>query len=97
MTAYFVTRHSGALDWAKAQGIDATPLSHLNPASIARGDTVIGSLPVHIAAEVTARGARYLHLSLDLPAGARGRELTAEEMARYGARLTEYRIKEADP
>ena len=94
MTAWFITRHPGALDWARAQGIEARPLAHLDPASIQPGDTVIGTLPVHIAAEICARGGRYLHLSMNLPPEARGRELTAGEMDRYGAKLVEYSVRE---
>jgi len=47
---------------------------------------------VHLAAEICDRGARYLHLTLDLPAAARGRDLSADEMERYGARLTDYLV-----
>jgi CRISPR-associated protein Csx16 len=50
----------------------------------------MGTLPVNLAAEVCARGGRYLHLTLDLPPEARGRDLSAEEMERFGARLTEF-------
>lgn len=53
-------------------------------------------LPVSLAAEVCAKGARYLHLTLDLPPTARGRELTAEEMDVRGARLEEYRVERID-
>jgi CRISPR-associated protein Csx16 len=94
MTTVFVTRHPGALDWARAQGIafDMHVL-HLDPAKIGAGDTVIGSLPVHLAAEVCARGARYLNLSLDLPANLRGRELDAATLAGLNARLEEYVVR----
>lgn len=90
---YFVTRHPGARTWAAEEGIavDAV-IDHLDPASIQPGDTVIGSLPVNLAAEVCERGGRYLHLSLDLPAELRGRELSAEDMRRVGARVEQYRI-----
>lgn len=46
-----------------------------------------GTLPVHLAEEVSARGGPYLHLVLELPPERRGLELTAEEMGRCGARL----------
>ena len=61
------------------------------------GDVVIGTLPIHIAAEVHARGARYMHLSLDLPPALRGRELSAEQMNRARARLEEYRVVRVEP
>lgn len=93
MTTWFITRHSGARQWAEQQtlAIDRQCI-HLDPADVATGDTVIGSLPVHLAAAVCAAGARYINLSLDLPAQARGKELTAEELSRYNARLEEYTI-----
>lgn len=94
MTTYFVSRHPGALDWAAEEGIVVDELVlHLDPARIQPGDTVIGSLPVNLAAEVCARGADFRHLSLDLPPELRGRELTAEQMRACGARLETFRIE----
>ncbi|MBK1645214.1 CRISPR-associated protein Csx16 [Thiocapsa imhoffii] len=94
MTTYFVSRHPGARDWAAEEGltVDAV-IDHLDPAIIEPGDILIGSLPVNLAAEVCARGARYLNLSLDLPAAWRGVELSAEQMRACGARVEEYRIQ----
>lgn len=94
MTVFFVSRHPGAVEWAVSQNITVDKLvAHLTVSEVDRGDVVIGSLPVNLAAEVCARGARYLHLSLDLPPDARGIELTAEAMRRYGARVEEYRTE----
>jgi CRISPR-associated protein Csx16 len=94
MTTYFVTRHPGAEEWAARRGIPVDRiLQHLLPGAVAPGDVVIGTLPVHVVAEVQARGARYLHLILDVPAESRGVELTAEDMDRLGARLEEYRVE----
>ncbi len=93
MTTWFITRHPGARDWAAQQGltIDRHAI-HLDPADVAPGDTVIGSLPVHLAAAVCQRGARYLNLSLDLPASARGRELSSEELQACNARLEAFNV-----
>jgi CRISPR-associated protein Csx16 len=94
MTNWFITRHPGAIEWAARRGLTVDRLiPHLDPADIRPGDTVIGSLPVNLAAEVCAGGARYLHLSLDLPEDARGIELTVEAMCRYGARVEEFRVE----
>ena len=91
MTTWFITRHPGARDWADQQklAIDHWCM-HLDPADVKAGDTVIGSLPVHLAAAVCAAGARYFNLSVDLPAHARGKELSAEELARFNTRLEEF-------
>ncbi|MDP1699066.1 MAG: CRISPR-associated protein Csx16 [Xanthomonadaceae bacterium] len=96
MTTYLVTRHSGALDWLRAQGFtDVVPVPHLDPAQVTAGDSVVGTLPVHLAAEICARGGRYYHLSLDLPPQARGRELSAADLDRYAARVEQYRVHAA--
>lgn len=94
MTTYFVSRHCGALDWAAQMGIHVDAVvEHLDPDVIRDGDTVIGTLPVNLAAQVCERGARYLHLSLELPLELRGRELTADAMRAYGARLQAFHIE----
>ncbi len=93
MTTWFVSRHSGARDWAVRQALPIDRYcAHLDPAEIAAGDIVIGALPVHLAAAVCQRGARYLNLSLDLSAAARGKELSAGELDTFKARIEEYHI-----
>jgi CRISPR-associated protein Csx16 len=93
MTVYFITRHPGALAWAREEGIEVTQtIEHLDVELIQPGDTVVGTLPVNLAARVCARGGRYLHLSLELPPEWRGRELSAEDMRRFGARVEEFVI-----
>ncbi|BBD76984.1 CRISPR-associated protein Csx16 [Hydrogenophilus thermoluteolus] len=92
-TIWFVSRHPGAVAWAARQGLKVDrQVAHLDPDEVQAGDTVIGTLPVHLAAQVCARKARYLHLSLDLPPEARGLELSADDLERYGARLEAYHI-----
>lgn len=94
MTIYLITRHPGAIEWAARQGVRVdVHIAHLDPAGIQSGDTVIGTLPVNLAAEVCARGGRFFNLSLDLPPEARGRELSADDLERFGARLEEYFIQ----
>lgn len=94
MTTYLITRHPGAKQWAEEEGIIVDQLiDHLDMAIVRPGDIVIGTLPVNLAAEVCARGGRYFHLSLDLPPEWRGRELTAEDMRGFGARIEEYRVE----
>ena len=81
MTTLFVSRHAGALQWAQHQGIHVDQqLQHLQTQTIEKGDTVIGTLPINLVAEVNQRGGRYLHLSLDVPQALRGQELSADDM-----------------
>jgi len=97
MTTYLVTRHVGAVEWLAAQGFaNVNHIPHFDPAQIQPGDQVVGTLPVHLAATVCGHGGRYYHLTLDIPAEARGRELTANDMRQFGARLEEYVVLRAD-
>ena len=97
MTTWFVTRHAGAREWAAGEGIAVDRVvDHLEPALLKAGDVVLGTLPVHLAAEVCARGGRYLHLLIDVPADLRGEEFTAAAMSRLGARLAEYSVRRVD-
>ncbi len=90
---WFVTRHPGAIEWAERRGLQVDhQTDHLQVDEVRAGDTVIGTLPVHLAARVCARGARYLHLSLNLPPELRGRELSADDLERFGARLEPLRV-----
>lgn len=96
MTTLFVSRHPGAVEWARRQGLTVDLwVAHVDAARVGAGDTVIGSLPLHLAAEVAARGARFLHLTLDIPAEWRGRELSADELEMAGARLEEFFVRGA--
>lgn len=90
---FLISRHAGAIAWCQQQGIRVDCiLAHLADQPIATGDVVIGTLPIHIAAAIQAQGARYLHLSLEMPFAWRGQELTCEQMAQAGACLQEFQI-----
>jgi CRISPR-associated protein Csx16 len=94
MTTYVITRHDGALNWIQSQIPVDVVLSHLEKDTpLIAGDCVVGLLPAHIAADLCAKGIRYFHLALDLPAHLRGVELTSEQMDSCGARLLELYIK----
>jgi CRISPR-associated protein Csx16 len=94
MTTYFISRHPGAVAWAQGQGLHIHQvLPHLDPHTVQPGDTVMGTLSLPVAAQVCARGARYLHLSLNLPLALRGQELSAEQLRACGAHLCEYRVE----
>jgi len=91
---WFVSRHPGALDWARQSGITFDRhVTHLDTAKVGAGDTVIGSLPVNLAAEVCARGAEYRNLSLRVTERDRGRDLSAKELQDYDAIVERYDIR----
>lgn len=87
MTTYFVSRHSGAVEWARRRGIEARWIEHLDVSLIQAGDTVLGTLPVNLVADINERGARYFHLTMNVPQEMRGKDLSADEMEFYGAGL----------
>lgn len=94
MTIWLVSRHPGVRQWIEHNGtVFDRHVPHFNPADVQPGDTVIGTLPVNLAAEVCARGASYWNLSLQLPATARGRELSADELNEFQATLERFDIR----
>jgi CRISPR-associated protein Csx16 len=94
VTTYLITRHAGAVEWLRRQGIDFKEISHLDSATaIEPGDRVIGPLPLSKIADIVAGGVRYEAIEMDLPEGARGSELSADQMAGYRARLVRYRVE----
>jgi CRISPR-associated protein Csx16 len=95
MKQYFVSRHAGAHEWASRKGFEVEVVTHFESSAIESGDVVIGTLPIHLAAEVCGRGGKYFHLILDLTAADRGKELSADRMEELGARVVEYRVLEA--
>lgn len=99
MTVFFVSRHEGALRWARIlQKTASLPfdidnyVSHIDPASLKKGDVVIGTLPIREAHRLREQGVRFLNLDLQVPPELRGQELSATQMAACGATLTEYRV-----
>ena len=94
MTTWFISRHPGARAWAAGQGLRIDQyLTQLDTVRIQSGDTVIGNLPVHLAAAVCNQGARFFNLSLDLPAHWRGRELSADDLRQCHARLEAFQVR----
>ena len=97
MATWFISRHPGAIEWARHQGLVVDHwVPHLDPQQIQAGDTVVGVLPVNLAADICHRGAQYLNLSLDLPVHMRGRELTFDELCALGARLEPFHVAAVD-
>ena len=91
MTTYFISRHPGAIAWAEQQGFQIDKcVPHFDVSCVQPGDIILGILPIHLVAEVNTKGGRYYHLTLELSAKTRGKELTADDMRACHARLEEY-------
>ncbi len=70
-----ISRHVGLIDWLATKGVNGRVISHLGDGDVADGDIVIGTLPVHLVADITSRGALYIHVRIDIPEHLRGQEL----------------------
>lgn len=91
MSVWFVSRHPGAVAWAKKQGLAIDHwVTHLDVEQVRRGDTVIGILPMPAAAAVCAKSARYFALKMNLTENLRGKELTEGELDALNCSLQEY-------
>lgn len=94
MKIWFVSRHPGAREWIKSQGINVDYFAdHISLDELDAGDRVIGTLPIHLIAQLCAMGVEYWNLNLDLPLTARGKELTASELIQYGAHLQRFEAR----
>lgn len=94
MSVWFISRHQGAIDWIKKQDICIDYfVTHVDVDMIQEQDIVIGTLPIHIAAQVCAKGARFYFLSVNVHSYQRGKELSVEELIQQGCKLEEFSIK----
>ncbi|RVT47822.1 CRISPR-associated protein Csx16 [Rheinheimera sediminis] len=94
MAIWLVSRHSGATAWIEQQGIAIDhKVSHLDADAVQSGDTVVGTLPIHMVAALNERGIYYVHLELNIPAHLRGQELTLQQMTEVGVSLVAYKAE----
>ncbi|MEW6651424.1 MAG: CRISPR-associated protein Csx16 [Chloroflexota bacterium] len=89
-TVIIVSRHAGAVEWLRQRNITGDVLTHVSSPEEIRGKTVVGALPLHLAAEAAKIGAIDLPL---LSPDQRGRDLSPQEMDRAGATLTWYEVR----
>ncbi|BFQ93346.1 CRISPR-associated protein Csx16 [Gallibacterium anatis] len=95
MTTWFISRHPGAIEWIKKQNIHIDRfVQHLDVSLIQKGDIVIGTLPVHMAAEVCEKGAKFYFLSINMNFEQRGKELTVEDLITQGCRIVPYYVEQ---
>ena len=91
-----ITRHPGAVEWLHKQGYNnAERYNHLEQStigSLTSNDTVIGSLPIHLAAQVCATKAQFIFLQIEIPNAMRGNELSCAEMEQCSAQLAAFHV-----
>lgn len=94
MAVWFISRHQGAIDWVKQQPIQIDRFeSHLDVNLIQAEDTVIGTLPIHLAAEVCQKGAKFYFLSINVRPEQRGIELTQAQLVEQGCSIEPFSIQ----
>ena len=92
-----VARHPGAVEWLSEQGVVADKIiDHLDETAVDEfraGDHVVGVLPTEIVARLSEIGVICEVLVVAPSKAQRGTEMTAEELARAGARLVRIRAE----
>ena len=97
MTTMFVGRHQGTLAWIRRQPIVIDRyLDEFRIECVRPGDTVIGTLPVDLAAEVCERGARFIAVVMDIPKIKRGLELSEKEVEECRIRLRAFHVEKGE-
>ena len=92
MDTVIISRHAGAIEWLRRQGIVGEVIAHASADNV-RGKHVIGALPLHLAALV----GKITTIDMPaLPVEWRGRDLTPEEMDIAGATLATYVVRKDD-
>lgn len=92
---YFVSRHEGAIAWIRSRKewhVDCF-VPHLDVSVLQAGDVVLGTLPVHLAAEVCGLGAEFYFLEMPQTEARCGTEYSAEEMSAAGCRLRRFDVR----
>lgn len=93
MSTIFVGRHGSAVKWIKAKRIHVDVWTDdLDPNTVKPGDTVIGTLPLHLASEVCRRGAVFAAVTMDIPKALRGKELTLDDIEKCRCRLEAFYV-----
>ena len=83
-----VTRHEGAVEWLRRQGIEGKVITHATGHDIV-GQNVVGVLPFHLAALANS----ITTIDMDLPIEYRGKDITPEQMDECGAKLETYKVQ----
>jgi CRISPR-associated protein Csx16 len=99
MCFFLISRHPATKAWLTSHYKDEeiVELEHLTNEQIDElkpHHKVVGTLPVHLAAQVCSKGVQFFSLEMNVPPELRGSELSIEQMEAFGAKLVEYHVKE---
>ena len=94
MTTWFISRHPGAIKWVKLQNIQIDRFeSHLDTSLVQAGDVVIGTLPLHLAAEVCQKGVKFYLRSMNVTPEQRGTELTCKQLTEQQCSIQPFMVE----
>ena len=96
-TTWLMANHSSTVEWFKAKFADMsvkhiTQLTEQMISQMTEEDTVVGTLPAHWIAQLTAKGIRYAHIEFAIPKAMRGIKLTAEQLNELAPSLKQYEV-----
>lgn len=83
-----ITRHQATIEWLAQQGITGQVYAHAD-AELVKGKDVIGILPLNLACLANS----ITTIDMQIPSEMRGKELTVDDMKKFGAKLTKYIVK----
>lgn len=93
----FVARHESTQAWGRKYGQINENTKTLADLDVARdvneGDVVAGTLPPNVVAQINAKGARYLHLGMNISRDERGSSLSEQEVLARGFQVMEIKVK----
>ena len=96
MTVYIASRHEGAIKWLQKHGytgIIRTSWTKQRTEELGPEDIVVGNLPIYVIDKILKRGAKMILIGIPGWSSEKRqeteRELTAEELEKKGAYLTE--------
>lgn len=91
----FVSRHKGAYGWFNKHhpklAENCEYKNHIITEEIA-GNIIIGTLPINLSVNAE----EYWHLTMNIPAEMRGKELTIEDMEALDCKIERYEIKKIE-
>lgn len=94
MTTYIVSRHDATTQWILNNlphgTTTAVHMKHFELQQVQKGDIVIGVLPIHIIAQITAIGAIFYSFEINTPFHLRGVELTLQQVENLSPKLVQY-------
>lgn len=93
MKNIIVTRHAGLVSWLKSHGIEGEVISHVDSHEQVMGKDIFGILPLHLAAVCDSLTTVDMPT---LPVEKRGLDISAEEMEKYGAKMSRYVVRKVE-